>query len=401
MAAESPARIEPCELDSLPPALADAIVELVQSAVALGARLHPGTARGLAELVSIMNCYYSNLIEGHHTRPRDIERALVNDLDAGGRRDLQLEARAHIRVQQEIDDLFAKGQLDEPAACKFVQQIHRDFYRDLPRTMREVEAGDGRRFEMVPGEFRSEPAQDVTVGRHHPPSGSDVARFMDYFARRFELGRMGSSQKIVAMAVAHHRFNYIHPFPDGNGRVSRLMSHAMALKAGTGAHGLWSISRGLARGIKDRSEYKLMMDAADSPRTSDTDGRGNLSASALLQFVTWFIEVARDQVTFMASLFEFDRLRDRLQEYAAGPLQLGDDARALVDGIFLRGEVARGEAARITKRPERTAREVLAKLIRAGLVGSETPKGDVSLRFSSDSAHFLFPLLFPAQADAG
>ena len=144
-----------------------------------------------------------------------------------------------------------------------------------------------------------------------------------------------------------------------------------------------------------------MMDAADSPRTSDTDGRGNLSASSLLQFVTWFIEVARDQVTFMASLFEFDRLRDRLQEYVSGPLQLGDDARAVVDEIFLRGEVARGEAARITKRPERTAREVLAKLIRAGLVGSETPKGDVSLRFASDSAHFLFPLLFPAQADAG
>ena len=32
----------------------------------------------------------------------------------------------------------------------------------------------------------------------------------------------------MAIAAAHHRFNYIHPFPDGNGRVSRLMSHAMA-----------------------------------------------------------------------------------------------------------------------------------------------------------------------------
>jgi Fic family protein len=142
-----------------------------------------------------------------------------------------------------------------------------------------------------------------------------------------------------------------------------------------------------------------MMDAADSPRTSDSDGRGNLSATALLQFVTWFIEIARDQVTFMASLFEFDRLRERLQEYVSGPLRLGDDATALIDEIFLRGEVARGEAARITKRPERTAREVLSKLIKAGLVESETPKGDVALRFSSDSAHFLFPLLFPAQAD--
>ncbi|WP_342636617.1 Fic family protein [Aquamicrobium defluvii] len=60
-----------------------------------------------------------------------------------------------------------------------------------------------------------------------------------------------SSTRIIAIASAHHRFNYIHPFPDGNGRVSRLMSHVMALKAGVGGHGLWSISRGLARGLKD------------------------------------------------------------------------------------------------------------------------------------------------------
>ena len=51
------------------------------------------------------------------------------------------------------------------------------------------------------------------------------------------------------------RLNYIHPFPEGNGRVSRLMSHAMAHTAGIGAHRLWSVSRGLARGLESRTEY--------------------------------------------------------------------------------------------------------------------------------------------------
>jgi Fic family protein len=221
---------------------------------------------------------------------------------------------------------------------------------------------------------------------------------MDHFAKRFELRPMGPAQKIVAMAAAHHRFNYIHPFPDGNGRVSRLMSHATALKAGVGAHGLWSISRGLARGLRDRSEYKQMMDAADAPRSTDTDGRGNLSLKALEDFVTWFVEVARDQVSFMAALFEFDRLRERLHEYVVGPLQLGHEAGALVAEAFLRGAIERGEASRITKRPERTAREILSKLVKAGLLDSETPKGDVFLRFSSASAEFLFPRLFPPDA---
>jgi Fic family protein len=261
-----------------------------------------------------------------------------------------------------------------------------------------VRASTGHELEMVPGEFRSRPEQDVAVGRHQPPSSGEVARFMDYFATRFRLGTLGPAQRVVAMAAAHHRFNYIHPFPDGNGRFSRLMSHAMALKAGIGAHGLWSISRGLARGLADRSEYKSMMDAADAPRTDDSDGRGNLSAKALVEFVTWFIEVARDQVKFMAGLFEFDRLRERLHEYVVGPLRLGADAGALVDEAFLRGQIARGEAARITKRPERTARDVLGKLLKAGMLASDTPKGDVSLRFSSESAQFLFPLLFPVDA---
>ena len=52
---------------------------------------------------------------------------------------------------------------------------------------------------------------------------------------RFALDKMGRAAQIMAMASAHHRFNYIHPFLDGNGRVSRLMSHAMAAVAGIGA----------------------------------------------------------------------------------------------------------------------------------------------------------------------
>jgi Fic family protein len=395
---ENPSRIEPCELEAIPPELADAIADLVRKAVDLGVRVHSRTATSLADLVAIMNSYYSNLIEGHHTKPRDIERALANDLDTGTRRDLQLEARAHVRVQKEIEALLAEGKLGEPASCAFVKHLHRQFYLDAPKAMLLVQRNDGRTIEMLPGEFRSVPEHDVSVGRHFPPSSAHVQRFMAYFETRFRFAGMGTAKKIVAMAAAHHRFNYIHPFPDGNGRVSRLMSHAMALEAGIGAHGLWSISRGLARGLKAPFEYKQMMDRADSPREGDADGRGNLSAKALLEFVTWFCQVALDQVTFMAGLFELDRLRKRLGEYVAGPLGLGGDARALVDETFVRGTIARGEAARITRRPERSARVVLSKLLKAGLLASETPKGDVFLRFSSDSTEFLFPRLFPAEA---
>src|SRR5262249_49779555 len=142
------------------------------------------------------------------------------------------------------------------------------------------------------------------------------ADFMLYFEERFRFDRMGRAAQIMAIASAHHRFNYIHPFPDGNGRVSRLMSHAMASAAGIGAQGLWSVSRGLARGVDSRGDYKRMMDHADTPRQGDLDGRGNLSQGALQEFVLWFLKVCLDQVTFMGSLFELNELSERLKTYA-------------------------------------------------------------------------------------
>ena len=83
--------------------------------------------------------------------------------------------------------------------------------------------------------------------------------------------------RAIAVSMTCASVAAIHPFPDGNGRVSRLMSHAMALKAGIGAQGLWSVSRGLARGLDSRREYKTWMDRADTPRQDDRDGRGNLT----------------------------------------------------------------------------------------------------------------------------
>jgi hypothetical protein len=106
---ESPSRIEPCLLDEIPVEIADLVADLSAASQRLGHRLHRRTAQNLADLVRIMNCYYSNFIEGHNTEPRDIERALADDLDREeGRRNLQLAARAHIRVQREIDRLYAE-----------------------------------------------------------------------------------------------------------------------------------------------------------------------------------------------------------------------------------------------------------------------------------------------------
>jgi Fic family protein len=392
---ESTCRIEPARLEPPPEEVADLAAELAARSARLGSSLHPRTAANLAHLVRIMNTYYSNLIEGHNTRPRDIERALAGQLDRDeGRRNLQIEAAAHVRVQSEVDRLGTEQKLPEPASVEFIRWLHREFYRDAPAAMLRI-GGSDREFIMAPGEWRSRPGQDVAVGRHLPPSSDRVDDFMRYFADRYRFDRMGTAGRIIAIAAAHHRLNYIHPFPDGNGRVSRLMSHAMAWRAGVAAHGLWSVSRGLARGLESRNEYKQMMDVADTPRQGDSDGRGNLSRRALIQFVTWFLRVALDQVSFMSSIFELDRLAHRVREFVVRHDRLKAEAAALLEETLVRGEVERGEASRITGLPERSARRVLNDVVLEGFLASSTPKGPVSLRFPADSLELLFPRLYP------
>ena len=391
---ESTQRIEPALLEAVPPELGNVIGELIAASAQLGFRLHSATAASLSELVRMMNCYYSNRIEGHNTRPRDIERALRNELhEDPERRDLQLEAVAHVRVQREVDRLCTQGTYGEPASVERIRWLHREFYRDAPSRMLRVAHAQGD-YELIPGEFRSESRHDVAVGLHQPPSSARVQDFMSYFERRYRFESKRVFERIVAMAAAHHRLNYIHPFVDGNGLVRRLMSHAMALQSGIGAHGLWSISRGLARGLSDGGEYARMMDATDAPRRGDLDGRGNLSLDALVQFVTWFCQVALDQVQFMSSLFDLERLELRLRAYVEDSLGLSAAAAELPVAALHRGEFARGEASRVTKRPERTARNDLSSLVEAGLLVSDTPKGPVHLRFSAENVDALFPRLF-------
>lgn len=394
MAPETPYRIEPCLLSNPPAVIVDLVASLSAAAQRLEQGLHPKTAATLADLVRIMNCYYSNLIEGHNTTPREIEQALSGHLvKPEERRNLQLEAKAHIRIQRLIDEQYASGTLPDAASIAFIRWLHREFYTEVPDMMLEIEGAD-RRFTMTPGEFRSTPEEDVSVGRHIPPSSERVEAFMAYFESQYVFDRLGQGSRIMAMAAAHHRLNYIHPFPDGNGRVSRLMSHAMGLQAGIGAHGLWSVSRGLARGLESRGEYKRMMDYADSPRQSDLDGRGNLSLKALEEFTEWFLRVCLDQVTFMESLFRLDSLINRLKRYQE-VMGWKPEAYYLLESALMRGELPRGEANRLTGLKERSARTLLSALIEDGILTSDTPKGPVYLKFPVHSVEILFPRLFP------
>lgn len=414
--------MEPLYLDEIPPALADLAAQVAQSATLLGGGLSTKTLAGLADLVRQINCYYSNIIEGHHTRPRDVDAALRRgETEATVRSDgdpkkqhlLQL-ALAHIKTQEWIDRLFLNGQLPDPAAKDFIATVHQHFYESLPEVFREIrdeETNLVRRI-MGAGRFRAT-GEEVSVGRHFPPTGGlAVEAFLDEFALRYAgLRQVGPVQRLCGIAAAHHRLLYIHPFDDGNGRVARLITHAMMLDAGLGACGLWSMSRGLARGIRDNAPYKpkflanfasqqppqqyrLLMRHADEPRMGDLDGRGNLSRKRLQEFCYWFLGIALDQILFMTKNFRLSEITSSLSKHYVASRRLSPrDGKILVE-IARLGELPRSSIKAIAGVGDRAAANIIAPLILDGILASDDHRGPLRLHFGPDAAEILFPRLF-------
>ena len=133
--------------------LTDLALELAQKSAGFRRSLPESILASLAHLVRSMNCYYSNLIEGHDTHPVDIERALRDDYSKDARkRNLQLEARAHIAVQEWIDGGGLRGRAVSRGG---IQEIHARFCELLPPDLLWVENPETKeRVRVVPGELR-------------------------------------------------------------------------------------------------------------------------------------------------------------------------------------------------------------------------------------------------------
>lgn len=372
--------------------LTDLAIEVAARSAGFRRSLPDGVRTALADLVRAMNCYYSNLIEGHDTHPVDIERALKNDYSNDPRkRNLQLEAKAHITVQQWID---AGGLAGRSLSLTGIKEIHHRFCELLPEDLLWIDYPDtGERLKVVPGELRT---RDVRVGEHIPISSGAVPRFLAQYEGAY--GRLGRTDAILSAAAAHHRLLWIHPFLDGNGRVARLASHASLLETlDTG--GIWSVARGLARNV---ASYKSHLANCDRPRRNDLDGRGNLSEEALADFTRFFLQVCIDQVSFMEELVQPDRLRTRILMWTEEEIRLGHlppKSGSIFEAVLYRGELPRGDTANIVGTGDRQARRIVSTLLDKAVLTSESARAPLRLAFPAALGSRWLPGLFPEKTE--
>ncbi len=368
--------------------LIDLALDLAARSASFRSKLPTPIAVALSDLVRAMNCYYSNLIEGRNTHPVEIEKALKGNYSHDlKKRNLQLEAKAHIAVQKWIDS----GGLEGPATSRAaISEIHRRFCSELPPELLIVEDPDSHeKFRVEPGQLRK---RDVKVGNHIPISPGAIPRFLDRFETAY--GNLGKMETILSAAAAHHRLAWIHPFLDGNGRVCRLMSHATLLETlDTGA--LWSVSRGLARRVTD---YKTLLANCDLPRRNALDGRGNLSEAELIVFTRFFLDVCFDQVKFMEELMNPKDLQARVMVWAkeqTAAKELAPNSDKILEALLYRGELQRGEVPGLLNTSERSAQRAVESLVKHAVIVSDSSRAPLRLAFPAALAARWMPELFP------
>jgi Fic family protein len=350
---------------------------IVVASVKLTSAAHAATRDAMRELVRQMNSYYSNRIEGRSTHPINIARALQHDFSS--RPDearLQRIALAHIKAEQAL-----KLRLEAASSLQsaFLIAAHREMYERLAMSDRLSDDG----IEIVPGQLR---VQEVKVSRHIPPVASSLPRFLERMDQRY-VESQNRIRNLIVAACVHHRGAWVHPFLDGNGRATRLQSHCALWQL---SGGLWSHSRGFARSVQ---AYYTALHNADQPRQGQYDGRGPLSEKGLLGWIQYFLGVCEDQVLFMSRMLDLDGMRQRIAALMAQ--QYRREAAAPLFHVFGLGPVPRGEFSQMTGLAERTARNLMAQLLKDGLLVSDSRVGPVRFGMPLAALNTLFPSLYP------
>jgi len=375
--------------------LKDLAQEVASASAALEGRVAGATADTLGGHLRLINSYYSNLIEGHKTTIPDIEMALQkNFLDDPEKKYAQQLCAAHVETEQTFMAALRTNRASNICSPEFLSTLHAAFYEHLPAEHRFAHTQDGfSDISVNPGQIR-----DVNVsvdGRTpHGPGFEELPVLMNEFAKNYDPHRFHGDERLIAMAAAHHRLTWLHPFRDGNGRVARLFSNLYLVLAGINQSNLWSLSRGLSR---QKQRYMMELWAADSPE--EKKGKHWFSEQLLADFCNFFLLTCLDQIRFMENLLRLDQIEARIDWYVdmrskSAKKPLRPEASRLLRAVFMRGSISRGRAGEILNMSQRNARRIVAALLDEGLLVSSSHRAPLVIGLPLHVLPYYFPDLY-------
>lgn len=369
--------------------------DLVMACAGLSAGLHANILSEIKRITFLVNNYYSNQIESEGTHPVDIYKAMMNDFSQQN----EEKSKQHLALAYGEAQDFVYASSHDFSCLQNILEVHSVFYgsKHILDEHRVVLDAQGREHTIYPGETRQ---TLVEVGSHLAPAAEDLERLFRVFNQHYRfMPNDLMYQKIIKTFAAHHRFMFIHPFLDGNGRTGRLMTDGMLNQIFPNTYGLWSLSRGLARHNQD---YKKWLARADQIRQGTLDGRGQRTETGLIEFIRFMILMATDQVSYMASMLKLPELHERLKQFvmlsqtaSQFGLTVPMDMLKLIPTLLVDGEIRKADLPALMDCSERKARSIAKRLVEVGLLYDESKFAPLKLRLPERALPYIFPNLVP------
>lgn len=296
--------------------LAKAIIQLERVRGDLGdGTTPPAVFAQLRSLFQLLSTIMSARIEGNRTSIVDA----VAGVAASGMDELRANDEVQEIIQLHEATAFVDSTVERGTTLShgFVRELHRIAVTGLERE------GD-----KTPGAYR---LSDVTIsGSHHRPPApgdvhSDMTLLLDFINADVE-----QNYDLLKIALAHHRFVWIHPFGNGNGRVGRLLTYAAMRRQGFAAAGYRGLNPTAVFG-ENRELYYERLEDADS-----------LEPEALIRWSTYVLEGLLSDLNKLSMLGK--------QEFVIAKLLLPAIARGLRSARFTVAEAqALSTIAKITE----------------------------------------------------
>lgn len=198
----------------------------------------------LKEIFHMLESLGSARIEGNHTTLADYVESRVE-----GRSDM-------------TDQLREIGNIER--AMNYIEEFDHG-YRITEHFIRELHGitveGLEREGDKTPGTYRTGPVR-IAQSDHLPPEAIQVPEYMERLVT-FINHPHAPKYDLMKVALAHHRFGWIHPFGNGNGRVVRLLTYALLIKYGFNVTAGGRLLNPTAVFCNDRERYYAMLATAD------------------------------------------------------------------------------------------------------------------------------------------
>jgi Fic family protein len=250
-----------------------------------GGSTPPGLFGELKAIFHMLESVHSARIEGNNTTIFDYADAEYGPPAHKSEQIVEVE-NMH-RALDFIDDALEAQPMDR----EFVCELHRIAVERLIPPPN----GEG---DETPGAYRQ---RNVRIGNseHRPPDWTDVQWYMQEL---FDFINRADPEKfdLLKACIAHHRFVWIHPFSNGNGRVVRLFNYALWIKYG------FKLNRGRiinpsAMFCVNRQEYYRHLAGADSG-----------SREGILQWCGYVLEGLKSEIEKIDELLDYDALKKKI-----------------------------------------------------------------------------------------